>query len=65
VPARKFFFHFKDEPTARVFAKRVALNLSDVAIFVDGSTVRVIDGAPTDQSQEIFRLSMMSGGTQT
>jgi hypothetical protein len=64
VAPRRFVFHFKDEPTARIFSKRVAMNLVDIAIFVEGACVRIIDGADVDQSQEIFRFSMMSGGTQ-
>ncbi len=54
------FFVFEREPQAKRFVERVALVLSDVAIYRDGGEVYVIDGALRSQHAEIYRLARMS-----
>jgi len=53
-------FHFKSADHARIFAHRLALTLSHVAMLVDGSRVLVINGGEDDQLKEIYRLALMS-----
>lgn len=56
-PHRWYLFAFEDAARARVFVKRLALNLRRIAIFIDGEHVRVIDGSPNGQHDEIIRLA--------
>jgi hypothetical protein len=56
-PHRWYLFAFEDAARARIFVKRLVLNLRRLAIYVDGEHVRVIDGSPEGQHAEIIRLA--------
>ena len=48
---------FRGRGASARFVKRLALNLRRIAIFIDGEHVRVIDGSPNGQHDEIIRLA--------
>ncbi len=57
----EYLFAFEDEARAQRFIERLTLNLKHLAIFREGTHVKVIDGAEKSQRMEIYRLAKESG----
>lgn len=59
-----YLFAFDEEIRARLFVKRLAHYLRDIAIYVDGKDVAVFDGSDRSQRDEIVRLARASAATR-
>ena len=59
-----YFFVFEDDVTARLFVKRLAHYLRDVAILISANSVTVLDGRDPPQREEILRLARSSGASR-
>lgn len=58
---RTYLFSFDSESHAQVFVQKVVYYLKDVALWREGVSVRVIDGAEDDQRERLYQLAQLTG----
>jgi len=63
VKAREYLFAFEDPHSARRFVVALVLNLDDVAMYIDGCEVHVLDGAIDNRRDRIVQLARSSSSS--
>jgi hypothetical protein len=59
----EYLFAFEDPHSARRFVVALVLNLDDVAIFIDGCEVYVLDAAIDNRRDRIVQLARSSSSS--
>jgi hypothetical protein len=60
---RSYLFTFASHARARLFVERLACNMGDLAICVEGAEVRVVDGSDQGQREAILALAKRCDAT--